>query len=281
MTQHRLGIALSLLAVAAGMAFFIYSGSSRTVERPGTVRTAVPSPSVKPISQLVKSECVSFERFVQSPEAYKLDEWFLSWGAPPIANTALLSRPYEHYGVEVLESLAGGGDSVALHELGLDLVWAALSQVNALPNYTTLWDLGDEEHPYTSTIDSEKLRQGRDDLFQSAVMGRTYSLVEIGLSYSHERIIRERNGTATADELQELRISAYGYGKSLEMLIQELGPAFYQSSIPVDAKEEAENLVKLVTGEVLAERRKIDLAETLAAERAPRGFDFCIESDGP
>lgn len=202
------------------------------------------------------SPCVSMEAFVAGPEAYQLDSWFMSWGAPPIGNTADAAHSYSWYDEKTLLDMSRAGDAVAKHERGLRLVMSALTDVNTVPKDSSIWDIAvdSEELPLAQRINSDKLSEGRDLLYEAAVLGRTYALIEIALSYSFERQARSIAGDLDPDTLLELRVSAHAFGESVETLLPVLHSSFFQAPLPGELRMQAGRELDLLTERIVQER---------------------------
>jgi len=185
------------------------------------------------------SNCLSIAELATSPEAHTLDVWFASWGAPPMVNEELLDRPYSHYSVSQLEALADLKDVHAMHELGLDLIWAAIYGAERLPNYKTLWDSTGTGKQYLDPLDAASLSIGRQHLYEAALHGRIYALIEIALSYTLERQARLTHGTLSDTEDLELQTKAFAFGEAAEQLVDGLHETFYQATVPIEIRDAA------------------------------------------
>lgn len=193
------------------------------------------------------SDCVPMGVIGQSPEAYQIDEWYRSWGAPPNFSATLSDRPYDHFQKNDLKRLSANGDAEATHELGRSLIWSAFRSEDRMPDYQTLWEIGGDKFPYDDTLDMTDLELGRNYMYQAAIEGKIYALVEISLSYAHEIAILKKQQILDIELENSLRLEAYAYGESVENLIAGMPRSFFQSEIPHGQEQRAaEKLASLI-----------------------------------
>lgn len=222
---------------------------NRTVSDQSTER-----PQATTTSANQQLNCIHWSMIGQNADAYVIDEWYSTWGAPPSFNPDLASRPYSNYAREELEALAESGDPAAIHELGRNIVWSAFRDEERLPDMETLWELGGQEYPYSARINSNLLKQGRDLLYKAAVSGRLYALIEISLSYAHQHAIENKAGGLNATDLNSLQVEAYAYGESVERLIVGMPSSFFQARAPQGLDELAEARLSEVVRSIMADR---------------------------
>jgi len=226
--------------------------------------------------------CTPIVEFVAGPEAYRLDSWFMSWGAPPIGKTADLATSYSWYDEETLVELSKAGDALAIHEHGRRLIISALTGVDKVPEKSTIWDVaGDsEDSPFPQSLDEDKLSTGRDLLEEAAVRGRTYALIEIAISFAIERRARSIVGDLDPEAAEDLRVSTYVYGESVEALVPALHSGFFQSSIPDDLRANADRELDLLTERIVQERSDRGVVVTRMDEETAKTFralSICLD----
>lgn len=205
-------------------------------------------------------DCTPWSMIDRSPDAYLVDEWYSTWGAPPSFSLELASRPYAHYSESDLKSLAESGDAVAMHELGQSLIWSALRDNERMPDVETLWEIGSEKYPYATRPDFDQLERGRELLYRAAVTGRLYALIEISLSFTHQHAVEVELARLGDDQLQALQVEAYAYGEAMEQLVTGMPSSFFQAQPP-------NGLVDI------ADSRLAEVVERIIADRAVEGLD--------
>ena len=264
MSRTLLTIGLLLLALAVLIAFFTQTRSSHSGEdlnlqnplaAPDGERGVVAAGSGSEASTAGEvTPCVSIEEFVAGPEGYRLDSWFMSWGAPPVGDTPDSASAYSWYDDETLLEMGRAGDPIAKHERGRRLVISALTGVINPPADSTIWDVDSPELPLGQSIDSSKLNTGREVLFEAAVLGRTYALIEIAISYALEQQVVPGGEDSNFEALAELKIKSFSFGESVELLVPGLHTSFFQSSLPRELKPVADQELEEIVGRVISER---------------------------
>ncbi len=285
MSRFLLPIGLLLLALIAYFAFFSESPSSVSKDNlsPDQARTSsddahgvsLTESGLETSATSDSSPCVSIEEFVAGPDGYRLDSWYVSWGAPPIGTTPDSASAYSWYDDKTLIEMGKAGDSIAKHERGRRLIIAGLTGVSNTPEESTIWDIAIDspELPLLQNIDSRKLNTGREALFDAAVLGRTYALIEIAISYALERQAMVAAGEANSEELADLKIKSFAFGESVERLIPQLHSSFFQSSLPGELRRVADSEIDQISGRVLRERSELGVTPIQTDEETATLFD--------
>lgn len=224
----------------------------------GEEATVVAAPRTKVGSE--RNECVEFDSYALSPDAQVIDEWYLSWGAPPLINNNLGTRPYIALDEAQLTVLASSGDADALQELGKNRIWRAFHNERRMPDYATLWDAGSDEHPFRTNISQDLLEEGRGYLYDAAIKGNVYSFVDISLSFSQEISAARKAGRLTPELEKELSVNAASYAALPEELIDGLFRGFVSTTIDDESKPDAENLRKEIVDQYKVDRIESGLA---------------------
>jgi len=200
-------------------------------------------------------KCTPLQDYLNGPDAYRLDAWRFSWGAPPVGQNPDPARAYAQYDNETLDGLIRAGDSLALHERGLSLIWAGLNGRQRAPDGVTLWELGADEYPYSSRIDADALQRGRVLLFEAAVKGRSYDLTRIGLSFLHEKQSRLASGV---DEqlLDKLEEQKFAYLMAIKSIVPGLGENYITTSVPAHLENAADAALNDIVNRVIDERKR-------------------------
>ena len=200
--------------------------------------------------------CVPLQEYLVGPDRYRLDAWFMSWGAPTTGAVPPSASAYHWYDEKTLLEMSRAGDVSATHERGRRLVIAALTGVRKPPVELTIWDVAFDspELPLDQHFDSDKLNAGREILFEAAVLGRTYALIEISLSYTLERRALSAAGELDSESLDDFRVKSFAYGEAVERLVPELYSSFYQSSLPGELRPNAEHELNAITEHVRTAR---------------------------
>lgn len=274
MSASRNGIGLLLVLAILGWFLFFRAGDTATShpysDEPQSKPMVVASTDASGPGGTVEPphECESLQDYLNGPAGYRLDDWMQSWGAPPIAGNRMPSKVYLNYELNTLIALAENDDVGAQHELGLSLVWSALGTEDRAPADASLWDLGISPFQYAETVDTARLRVGRDWLYQAAINGRTYALMEISVSYAKERLLRDELGTLSAEEALALQVLTYAYGEAVEELIPAWGEQYFNAPVPLALVDQAD-------------RALADIVAGVQREMAARGVRPVSDSDEP
>jgi hypothetical protein len=271
MSRTRIATLVFLMAVIGAYSLMTYRGnqpisiSEHRVDPIAGRNAATPHREISDSNQASVHEersfdCIPRAMVSQNPDAYRVDEWYRSWGAPPSFNVDLSNRPYAHYKRDDLQNLSDNGDVEATHELGRNLVWRAFRGGEKMPDYETLWEIGGDRYPYDGQIDMKDLERGREHMYRAAIEGRIYALIDISLSFAHQAAVETNNGKLDEERQLALRIEAFAYGEAVEKLIKGIPPSFFQVSIP-EGKEKRAN-AKLSA-----------FVEHFALDRAKEGLD--------
>ena len=283
--MSRVGIlTLVILAAAIGVSLLVMCRDSGSVSVPeGRVvpiaeSAAMTHREVSDSNQTSANpersfDCIPMTMIGQSPDAYRVDEWYRSWGAPTSFNIELSSRPYAHYQRNDLQELSRNGDAEATHELGRSLVWRAFRDGERMPDYETLWEIGGDRFPYDDHVDMNNLARGREYMYRAAVEGRIYALIDISLSYAHQVAVERNNGELDNERELVLRMEAFAYGEAVEKLVTGMPPSFFQAKIPEEEERAAAKLSSLI------ERFTLDRAnEGLDASNLPSVSDDLFDA---
>ncbi len=266
MSRILLPIGLLLLALGVFIAFFAqtrnshfggdFSSQSARAAPDGELGEATVEVESETSAAGERAPCVSIEEFVASPDGYRLDSWFMSWGAPPIGDAPDSASAYSWYDDETLLEMGQAGDAVAKHERGRRLVISALTGVSNPPVDSAIWDVAADspELPLVQNIDSGKLNTGREVLFEAAVLGRTYALIEIAISYALEHQVVAVDDESSLKVLEDLKVKSFAFGESVELLVPGLHSSFFQSSLPRELRPMADRELENIAGRVLSER---------------------------
>ncbi|MDJ0910443.1 MAG: hypothetical protein QNI99_14695 [Woeseiaceae bacterium] len=155
------------------------------------------------------------------------------------------------------------------------MVIAALTGVRSPPEESTIWDVAVDspELPLLQNIDKPRLDLGREALFDAAVSGRTYALIEIAISYALEQQVLVAAGETDPEALSELKIKLFAFGESAERLVPLLHSSFFQSSLPSELRPLADQEIEEISGRVLRDRIELGVTVQQTDEETAALFD--------
>jgi hypothetical protein len=216
-----------------------------TKEKAESIDTTKKSLNEADTRQVTTQKCYTFDEFVDTGIGENVQNWFASFGVPR-SNTLTLEQevhPYSNYEESALERMIESNDPDAAYVLGMNLVSQALTGEKISPQISGAVN---DNLPlnYLPQIDKEKLKQGREILFESAVYGNIYAFVELALSYSSELKALELAGVILSEQQKrDFTLEINKFGSIPNILIPELDKNFFQGP-DIGNSKEMENILK-------------------------------------
>ena len=199
-------------------------------------------------SEQAKAHCQTVIELTQSEDWLKLQKWNHSWGAPTFYaygkdRIVQTPSPYLQVHEETLLSLSSYVPEAA-YALGMNMIWSALAEVEVSPMLT---EYPDTTHiRWRKTVNDERLAKGRQLLYQAAVNGHLYSLIELSFSYAYQINNIESSKELSKETIHELKLNAIKYGELVESLIEGMDDSFFQSRYQKELTfEEVTHLVRI------------------------------------
>ncbi len=222
--------------------------------------------------QLNTQDCFLIDKLLIGPEGYAIDQWFASWGAPPVFGSADALAAYANYDEETLSRMAKSGTRGALHSLGLQSAWRALTSFEGPISGMTVWDIGSAKIPFSTSISGDELASARMTLEQAAFAGNSYALIDIAVTYVKEMQGLEYNGQILLSDRGEFLALAFAYGEAVEELVPELDESFFTVSLPPEYAETAIQMRSAIVKKVADAHRQLGIDRSRALDATSAGL---------